>query len=95
MEGHQRSNRVAFSCHRVMARRPKRCLVTSVGSEGCDLCPRKSPILLIVPMSSYCPYGLWSPTPRASTTMGAHSTPAVRHEGRLAESLRLTHTSRA
>ena len=52
MEGHRRSHRVAFPHHRVTARRPKRCLVTSVGSEGCDLCPRKSPILLIVPMAS-------------------------------------------
>ena len=89
MEGHRRSHRVAFTHHRVMARRPKRCLVTSVGSKGCDLCQRKSPILLIVPMSS------GAHPPRASTTMGTHSTPAARHEGRLAESLRLTHTSRA
>ena len=32
--------------------------------------------------------------PSASTTIGTHSTPAARHEGRLVESLRLTHTSR-
>ena len=78
MEGHRQSHRVAFPRHRVMARRPKRCLVTSVGSEGCDLCSRKSAIL-IIPMAS------GAHPPRASTTMGTHSTPAVRHEGRLAE----------
>ena len=77
-----------FPRQRAMARRPNRCFVECDGSTELTLCPRKFPILLIVDMEP------GAQPPSASTTIGTHSTPAARHEGRFAESLRLTHTSR-
>ena len=47
---------------------------------------------LALPFAHVVRFGARSPAPKR---LGTHSTPAARYEGRFAESLRLTHTSRA
>ena len=80
------SQRAAFPRQRVVATRPKRCLVEVVGSGEPDLCPTAWPIARMVVMASS------ARPPKVSATKGMHSIPTDRQAERLVASLRLTPT---
>ena len=87
-EGACLSHMVALPRQREIARRPKRCLVVWKGQEGLALCRRASPIFRMVEEAS------GAQPPNTSATTGTNSISAALHAGRLAESLRRTHTWR-